>query len=708
MIISNGLPAGFGSTPGLPLQALGEVTPQSATSYWYSTDGIPLVDQWATYAAIYNSQPNIAAVIDKKAALAARLTPLSVMDLTDPKHPVPDTDSDYAKLMQEPCNFLDTYAFWTWYYTTRAIYGEVFLLKVRPGGVGVGGPGDGIVTLAPMHPTRTWIKRVGRGPEGKGEIIAGKLYPPGEEVFTFTLGVAADGLVIVPRSEVIVERLYNPLTLMRGQSKLHALARTIQNEDAIRRSVTSTWQRGAMPTVVVTQEGTPQRGAAERLRAKIEEAHAGPSKAGGTLILPTGMTAQAFAFDPQKMQLIESLKFTREEAVSRLDMPPTAIHIMDNATFTNITEQLRSVYRDVMIPEFEALESVLDFDLRPEFFPKPDHRAKFDLNEVLRGDFESRVTAAVSLITNNIGTRNEARELVGLPASDEKGSDEFYGNQALVPMTGDTPLAAVRTTVSEAANPTPTDSAGLSESDASPKAQPPEQVVRGIMGRVGRALKANDRVALRQRLEQEHMDALNTILDKQRAYVKSRGTKAQGSIDLGSWDGAVSDTLNPVITATAQAGGAIVAKKVNKKYDVSSMKNYIATTSDNTAQHMNEANQAELQAQLEDWDPEEGSWDDAVDNFYDTNAQSRASLLITSLVTTFLAKAGLEAATTHGMTEKTWDYVPGAKGSRADHAAMNGETVGLQEAFSNGLQIAGDPNGSADQNAGCQCVNDFN
>jgi len=707
MIISNGLPSGFGASNGLPLQALGETTPLSATSYWYSTDGMPLIDRWSTYAAIYESQPNISGIIDKKAALLARLTPLGVMDLSDLKHPAADTTSDYAKLMAEPCSFLDTFAFWTWWHSIYQIYGEAFAIKVREGGIGVGGPGDPIVSLAPMHPTRTWIKRIGRGPDGRGEVIAGKLYPPGEEVYTFTLGVASDGLIIVPRSEVIAQRRFNANTLMRGSSRLESLSRTIQNEDAIRRSVSSTWQRGAMPTIVITQEGSGQRGAAERLRAKIEEAHAGPSKAGGTLVLPAGMTAEAFQIDPQKMQLIESLKFTREEAISRMDLPPTAIHIMDHATFTNITEQLRSVYRDVMIPEFESLESVLDFDLRPEYFPTPDHRAKFDLNEVLRGDFETRVDKAVALLTNNIGTRNEAREIVGLPASDEPGSDKFYGNQALVPMTGETPLAAVRTTVSEAANPTPADSAGLQETDATPKApapKPQEQVTRAIMGRVGRALKANDRVALRSRLEQEHMDALKNTIDDQRASVKGQGD----TIKLSQFDGPVDDALNPVITATAQAGGALVAKKVNKKYDVGSMKNYIAATSTSTAAAMNAANEAELQKRRDDWELSHGPWDDQVDDFYDTNASSRAERLITSLVTTFLAKAGLEAATFHGMTEKTWDYVPGPKGSRADHASMAGEIVPLAENFSNGMAIAGDPNADASENAGCQCVNDFN
>jgi len=706
MLLSNGYPQNF------PLQALGEITPMSSTSYWYSHDGLPLVDKWATYGYIYKSQPNVSGVLDKKSKLAARLTPLGVWDYSDPKEPVQNFTSDYAKLMMNPSSFMSCYSFWIWWETTKGIYGEVFGLKLRQGGITASYPSK-VVEIVPMHPTRTWIKRVGPGPNGTGEVIAGTLYPPGEEVFTFTLGIAADGLITVPRSEVIVERNYNPDTLMRGLSPMESLTRTIQNEDAIRRGISSTWQRGAMPSLVVTQPNASGTGAAKRIQGKIEMQHSGPDKVGGILVLPTGLEAQPLQIDPQKMQLIESLKFTRDEVISRLDLPPTAIHIMDHATFTNITEQLRSVYRDVMIPRFEELESQLAFDIGAEFSPDGTLRAKFDLSEVLRGDFESRVDSAVKGVTNGLLTPNEGRELMGIDPSDQEEANKLYGNQALQPLG--TPVEKFTGAVAGtpggpdaiATDPAPV----VVGAPASPKAQPaqpPEQVTRSIMGRVGRALKANDRVLLRERLTQEHEAALNSVLDKQRAAIKSMGSKAAGSVDLSAWDGPLDDSLNPVITATALAGGTLVAKKVNKKYDVGSMKNYIATTSAQTAKNMNAANATELQQRRDDWETSQGPWDDVVDEFYDTSAASRADLLITSLVTTFLAKSGMEAATFHGMKEKTWEYNAGAKGSRSDHASMNGETVPLQDAFSNGLQIAGDPSGSAADNAGCLCVNDFN
>ena len=40
----------------------------------------------------------------------------------------------------------------------------------------------------------------------------------------------------------------------------------------------------------------------------------------------------------------------------------------------------------------------------------------------------------------------------------------------------------------------------------------------------------------------------------------------------------------------------------------------------------------------------------------------------------------------------------------ASHAQMNGETVPVDEPFSNGMQIPGDPAGGVDEVAACRCV----
>jgi len=62
-----------------------------------------------------------------------------------------------------------------------------------------------------------------------------------------------------------------------------------------------------------------------------------------------------------------------------------------------------------------------------------------------------------------------------------------------------------------------------------------------------------------------------------------------------------------------------------------------------------------------------------------------------------------EAADQGGLTEKVWVVVS----SRSRHPSMNGERVGIGQAFSNGAQWPGDPAAGADETSGCSCVLDY-
>jgi len=53
---------------------------------------------------------------------------------------------------------------------------------------------------------------------------------------------------------------------------------------------------------------------------------------------------------------------------------------------------------------------------------------------------------------------------------------------------------------------------------------------------------------------------------------------------------------------------------------------------------------------------------------------------------------------------KVWKPSPRMKGSRDNHQAMRGETVGINETFSNGLKFPGDPSGPIGETANCRCT----
>ncbi|WP_435112029.1 hypothetical protein [Nocardiopsis synnemataformans] len=66
-----------------------------------------------------------------------------------------------------------------------------------------------------------------------------------------------------------------------------------------------------------------------------------------------------------------------------------------------------------------------------------------------------------------------------------------------------------------------------------------------------------------------------------------------------------------------------------------------------------------------------------------------------------LSFGGTDAARASGLTRKTWRT--GGPNPRVTHAAQNGETVDIDDVFTNGLRYPGDSAGEVDETAGCHC-----
>ncbi|MCA1841968.1 MAG: phage portal protein, partial [Actinobacteria bacterium] len=110
-----------------------------------------------------------------------------------------------------------------------------------------------------------------------------------------------------------------------------------------------------------------------------------------------------------------SRRLNREEVCACFDVPPPVVHILDHATYSNITEQMRSLYRDTMAPHLAATESVLDHQLAPDF--GGGLYAEFLMDEVLRGAFEARSQAYREAINAGWLQPSEVRALENLPPS---------------------------------------------------------------------------------------------------------------------------------------------------------------------------------------------------------------------------------------------------------------------------------------------------
>jgi hypothetical protein len=127
----------------------------------------------------------------------------------------------------------------------------------------------------------------------------------------------------------------------------------------------------------------------------------------------------------------------REEACAIYDVPPPVVHILDRATFSNITEQMRSMYRDTMGTVVNLIESTLAYELRDgSYGGDPDfgveYRAKFLMDEVLRGDFEQRMAAYQAADFMTIAEKRDKENLPPIP-----GTDRIFLNSASLPLGED-------------------------------------------------------------------------------------------------------------------------------------------------------------------------------------------------------------------------------------------------------------------------------
>jgi len=394
-------------------EALAELHPIIPEAYYYADhQGLELEYRFALYGEIFERQPWLRVVIDKRANALARL-PANVWDVNGDTRTL-DRRSQYAQLIANPCynSYMDPFRFWYWVQATIDIYGETYLAMVRD---------DNNVPMGfmPLHPSRVAIKR-----------------NPKDGVYTYFFqagsGINTE-LIAFKQEDIVPFRLFNPRKLERGFSKMEALRSTIFAEDSSRNAQDSMWRHGGRPNLILETPNRLNDTGIKRLKMAFEQDHAGSGNAGKTLILEDGVSAKEFQVTSVDLQLIDTRKLNREEIAAVYDIPPTLIGILDHATFSNITEQMRAFYRDTMAPVIELIQSVMDTYVGSLW--SRQNIMRFATDEVMRGDYEMRMEAAHKGVSVAAITPNEARELLGLNRYDDPKrpgiADKLFCNSAI-------------------------------------------------------------------------------------------------------------------------------------------------------------------------------------------------------------------------------------------------------------------------------------
>lgn len=398
--------------------------------------------RWGTYGEIYRTQLWVSVLVNKLAQAQARL-PLPVYQRDDEGGRSAVRDHPYARLLRNPSSRHDPFTFYRWTMSTLDVFGSMAWGKIRDR---AGRPRE-LVLLHPAGLTREvkdgttlWAFR------GRGVVVEN-----------------------IPDHDIVFFHNYNPDDPSAGLSPLEPLRATLENEDAARRATSSFWTNGARPGVALSHPGQLSQSAQDRLKLQWNNVAAGADRTGTTVVLEEGMKPEILQLTNEESQYVETRKLNREEVCAAYDVPPPVVHILDRATFSNITEQMRSMYRDTMAPRLGFFESVLESELRASVRPgasEPDFGddvfAEYLLDEVLRGSFEVQAEAIQKAVFSGQMTPNEGRRLNNRPPL--AGGDQLFINSTMVPLES-------------AAAPPATDRATL--------ALPPD-LARRAMGRLSR------------------------------------------------------------------------------------------------------------------------------------------------------------------------------------------------------------------------------
>ena len=184
------------------------------------------------------------------------------------------------------------------------------------------------------------------------------------------------------------------------------------------------------------------------------------------------------------------------------------------------------------------------------------------------------------------------------------------------------------------------------------------------------------------------------------AVIPKIGAKSVRWWNEERWNKELADDIEPLIDSIADAHGTEVAKAIGSKYNTEQTRKYLRVLSEGRAKAINDSTYQKLQEAVDD---EESTPAHVFEVRESKDAETFGRSLaigVAGWAATHEAPQQAEQQGIRKTVEKRW--VTGTN-PRPEHAMMDGETVPIDAAFSNGCYWPGDENGDPDTTCGCNC-----
>lgn len=128
----------------------------------------------------------------------------------------------------------------------------------------------------------------------------------------------------------------------------------------------------------------------------------------GTKLLPFGFKYSRISISPDEAQFIQTRKFQAEEICRIFSVPPTLVQLESQTTYNNVEQQNLQFARHTVSPWTKRIEQEIDRKLIQDR-ERPQLYAKFNLNDLYRGDMQSRADFYTKMLNNGVLSINEIR-----------------------------------------------------------------------------------------------------------------------------------------------------------------------------------------------------------------------------------------------------------------------------------------------------------
>lgn len=189
---------------------------------------------------------------------------------------------------------------------------------------------------------------------------------------------------------------------------------------------------GAAPSGVLEHPGTIKD--PSKVRESWQATFGGSGNANKIAVLEEGMKYTPISISPEQAQFLETRKFQIDEIARIFRVPPHMIGDLEKSSFNNIEQQSLEFVKYTLDPwvsrwEQAMVRALLTPDEKKKYF------FKFNVDGLLRGDYQSRMSGYATARQNGWMSANDIRELENLdriPA--EEGGDLYLVNGNMLPL----------------------------------------------------------------------------------------------------------------------------------------------------------------------------------------------------------------------------------------------------------------------------------